>query len=172
MAVTNVLGPSVAAPRASLIQVDGLGGYLRLGALVVVLALLAAAINRVGRLGHAMADVRAAARATVQLLVVGLLISAVLQSWWLTGGFVLLMLTVASVTAGRRLADGGQWYWAAAPVWAGSVPVGAGLLVSGLIPVTPIAVVPVLGILIGGAMTATTLAGRRTLNRTGFGGGS
>jgi putative ABC transport system permease protein len=38
------------------------------------------------------------------------------------------------------------------------------LLLSGLVPLTQVAVVPVLGILIGGAMTATTLAGRRTLD--------
>jgi putative ABC transport system permease protein len=38
------------------------------------------------------------------------------------------------------------------------------LLSSGLIPLRPIAIVPVLGILIGGAMTATVLAGRRSLD--------
>jgi ABC-type uncharacterized transport system, permease component len=37
-------------------------------------------------------------------------------------------------------------------------------MVSGLIPRQPIAVVPIVGILIGGAMTATTLAGRRALD--------
>lgn len=58
----------------------------------------------------------------------------------------------------------GRWYWAAAPVWVSAVPVGLGLLASGLIPLTEVAVVPILGILIGGSMTATTLAGRRTLD--------
>ena len=38
------------------------------------------------------------------------------------------------------------------------------LLLSRLVPTTPIAVVPIVGILVGGAMTATTLAGRRTLD--------
>jgi putative ABC transport system permease protein len=51
-----------------------------------------------------------------------------------------------------------------APVWSSTVPVGVALLLSGLVPLTEVAVVPVLGILIGGAMTATTLAGRRTLD--------
>jgi putative ABC transport system permease protein len=37
------------------------------------------------------------------------------------------------------------------------------LLLSRLVPTTPIALVPIVGILVGGAMTATTLAGRRTL---------
>jgi putative ABC transport system permease protein len=147
-----------------LITVDSLGGYLRLGIVVAVLAGLAAVTNYVGKLGHARADVQAAARATLQLLVVGLLITAVLQSWLLTGLFVALMLTVASVTAGRRLVPRGRWYWAATPVCVSSLPVGLGLLASGLVPFTQIAVVPVLGILIGGSMTTTTLAGRRTLD--------
>lgn len=39
-----------------------------------------------------------------------------------------------------------------------------GLLLSGLVPLRGIAIVPVAGILIGGAMTATSLAGRRALD--------
>jgi putative ABC transport system permease protein len=38
------------------------------------------------------------------------------------------------------------------------------LVGTGLVPAEPIAVVPVAGILIGGAMTATSLAGRRALD--------
>ncbi|GAA2709899.1 hypothetical protein GCM10010429_24910 [Micromonospora olivasterospora] len=40
----------------------------------------------------------------------------------------------------------------------------AGLLLAGLVPVRGIAIIPVAGILIGGAMTATSLAGRRALD--------
>jgi len=47
--------------------------------------------------------VLAALRACFQLILVGLLIAAVLGSWWLTLGFIMLMLSVASLTAGRRL---------------------------------------------------------------------
>jgi putative ABC transport system permease protein len=155
---------STSAPTASLLQVDDAAGYVRLAVVVVAFALLAALVNRLGGLQHGRADLRAAARATVQLAVVGLLIAAVLRSWWLTIGFVVVMLTVASVTAGRRLVPHGRWWWAVAPVWSSTVPVGVALLLSGLVPLTEVAVVPVLGILIGGAMTATTLAGRRTLD--------
>ncbi len=150
--------------QASLVQVDGVGGYVRLGLVVVLLAGLAALVNRLGGLAHGRDDLTAAARATLQLAVVGLLIAAVLRSWWLTALFIALMLSTASVTAGRRLAPSGRWPWAAAAVWGSAVPVGAGLLVSGLIPLTEVAVVPILGILIGGAMTATSLCGRRTLD--------
>ncbi|MET0133968.1 MAG: ABC transporter permease, partial [Kibdelosporangium sp.] len=38
------------------------------------------------------------------------------------------------------------------------------VLGSGLVPAKPIAIVPIAGILIGGAMTATSLAGRRALD--------
>jgi putative ABC transport system permease protein len=74
------------------------------------------------------------------------------------------MLSVASLTAGRRLTKQGAWWLAAAPVFLAAVPVAAGLMLSGLIPYEPIAVVPIVGILIGGAMTATTLAGKRSLD--------
>jgi UDP-glucose/iron transport system permease protein len=73
-------------------------------------------------------------------------------------------VSVASVTAGRRLARGRRWALAAIPVSGSALPVAAVLLLSGLVPVTPIAVVPIVGILVGGAMTATSLAGRRTLD--------
>lgn len=155
---------TAAVVASSLIQVDGVGGYLRLGLLLIGLSLLAAAVNRLGGLGHGRDDVYAAARATLQLAVVGVVITAVLQSWWLAGLFLVLMGGVATVTAGRRLARTGAWPVAAIPVCGSAFPVGAALLGSGLVPLAPIAVVPIVGILIGGAMTATSLAGRRTLD--------
>jgi putative ABC transport system permease protein len=150
--------------RASLIQVDDTRGYVTLAVLVAVLAGLAAVVNRLSGLGHARDDLVAAVRATVQLAVVGLVIAVVLQSWGLTALFVAVMATVASVTAGRRLTPAGGWWRAALPVCGSAVPVAAVLLLSGLVPTTPIAVVPIVGILVGGAMTATSLAGRRTLD--------
>ena len=149
---------------ASLIQVDDTRGYVTLALLVALLAGLAAGVNRVSGLGHGRDDLVAALRATVQLAVVGLVIAVVLQSWWLTTLFVAVMVSVASVTAGRRLARGRRWALAAIPVCGSALPVAAMLLLSGLVPMTPIAVVPIVGILVGGAMTATSLAGRRTLD--------
>ena len=151
-------------PAAALVSVDGFGGLVRLALVVVVCTGLAAVINRWGHLGHGRDDMLAALRACVQLGVVGLLIFAVLRSWWLTLGFITLMLSVASLTAGRRLTKQGAWWLAAVPVVLGAVPVAGGLMLSGLIPLKTIAVVPIVGILIGGAMTATTLAGKRSLD--------
>ena len=125
---------TTALPSAALVSVEGTWGLVRLGVVVVVCAGLAAALNRWGRLGHARDDLVAAARATVQLTLVGLVIAAVLRSWPLTLAFIAVMLTVASVTAGRRLVRGGPWWWAFAPVLAAAVPVSAGLVLSGLVP--------------------------------------
>jgi putative ABC transport system permease protein len=154
--------------------VNGVSGLVRLAFVVVACAGLAAAINHWGHLGHGRDDILAALRASLQLFVVGLLIAAVLGSWWLTLGFIILMLSVASLTAGKRLTPKGakprgtspnnRWWFAAAPVVLGAVPVAGGLMLSGLIPRQTIAVVPIVGILIGGAMTATTLAGKRALD--------
>jgi putative ABC transport system permease protein len=155
---------ATAVPSVALVTVEGTGGLVRLTVVVAVCAGLAAALNHWGRLGHARGDVVAAARATVQLTMVGLVIAAVLRSWVLTLAFVGVMLTVASVTAGRRLVRDGPWWWAFVPVVGAAVPVSAGLVLSGLVPRQTIAVVPVVGILIGGAMTATTIAGRRSLD--------
>jgi len=159
---TVILG--AVPPAVGLVSVHGLGGLLRLAVVVVVCAGLAALINRWGKLGHGRDDLLAAVRASLQLGVVGLLIVAVLRSWWLTLGFIVLMLSVASLTAGRRLSREGQWWLAFAPVVLGAVPVAGALMLSGLIPLETIAVVPIVGILIGGAMTATTLAGKRSLD--------
>ncbi|MCH8613217.1 ABC transporter permease [Arsenicicoccus dermatophilus] len=149
---------------SSLVSVATTADVVRLVAVVLILSLAAAAVHHWGRLGHTGATVTAAARATLQLAVVGMLIAAVLRSWWLTLAFIVLMLGVASLTAGRRVVpDGGTW-WTVLPVCAGAVPVGMALAASGLVPLRPIAVVPILGILIGNAMTATTLAGKRTLD--------
>lgn len=46
---------------------------------------------------------------------------------------------------------------------AGVLPVLVGLLLAGLVPLRGVALIPSAGILIGGALTATTLSGRRAL---------
>lgn len=155
---------TAALPSAALVNVEGTAGLVRLAIFVVACAGLAALVNVRGGLGHGREDLVAAARATVQLALVGLVIAAVLRSWWLTAAFIAVMLGVAALTAGRRLTRTSSWPWAVVPLAAGVAPVSVGLLASGLVPLRPIAVVPILGILIGNAMTATSLAGRRALD--------
>ncbi|MGK5169651.1 ABC transporter permease [Geodermatophilus sp. CPCC 205761] len=141
----------------------------RLAAVLAVLTALAAVGGRLSGLGQDRPVVVAALRATVQLAVVSALLLAVVRSLPLSVAFVLLMVGVAAATAAGRVtglpvrAAGAPRRVAAAalPVLAGAVPVVALVLASGAVPLRGEAVIPVAGILVGGAMTATSLAGRR-----------
>jgi putative ABC transport system permease protein len=135
-----------------------------LAIMLVALTGLTAVVAGTGRLGTARASVTASVRAVTQLTVVSLVIVAVLHSGWLTTGFVTLMYVVAALTAGRRITGHRGGPLAALPLAVGVAPVLGALLASGLVPARPIAIVPIAGILIGGAMTATGLAGRRALD--------
>lgn len=135
-----------------------------LGVALVVLAVLAAVVATVGQLGHGRQILVAAVRAAVQLGAVSLLITAIVVSLWATAAFVVLMCAVAAGTAGRRITGGRRGWWAGVPIAVGSLSVVAGLLLAGLVPLRGIAIIPVAGILIGGAMTATSLAGRRVMD--------
>ncbi|MFI1936484.1 ABC transporter permease [Streptomyces purpureus] len=134
------------------------------GAVLAVLLAVGATVAALAQLGRGRAHLAAGARAAVQLLVVSLVIGWVMRSVPLLLGFLLLMYAVAVRTAGRRLTTNGSWWWAAVPLAAGVVPVVAALLLTGLVPVKGIALIPVTGILIGGALTATVLGGRRALD--------
>ncbi|MBB2909557.1 putative ABC transport system permease protein [Streptosporangium becharense] len=131
---------------------------------VVLLALGAAAVARSGRLGHAPAVLTASLRAAVQLGVVSLIIVWAVDRPFAVALFILVMYGVASVTAGRRITPGPAGRWAAVPVAAGAVPVLALLFGTGTVPLRGITLIPVTGILLGGCLTATALAGRRALD--------
>jgi putative ABC transport system permease protein len=125
---------------------------------------MAAAAALAGRLEVGRAVVTAALRAVLQLGVVSLLITGVLHSWWATAGFIALMLTVAVATSARRVSTVRLGWRVALPIVAGAVPVTVGIVAAGTTPLTTVAVLPIAGILIGGAMTATSLSGRRALD--------
>jgi putative ABC transport system permease protein len=131
---------------------------------LVGLAALAATVAAVARLGVGRAVLTASVRAVVQLAAVAAVIAAVLRSAWATAAFVVVMLTVAVFTSARRTAAVRSGWWVAVPITAGVLPAGGLVLSSGAVPATTVAVLPIAGILIGGAMTATSLAGRRALD--------
>ncbi|MGC5022544.1 ABC transporter permease [Micromonospora sp. DT47] len=133
-------------------------------AVVAGLALLGAAVLAGSRLGPGRAVLSASARAVLQLGAVSLIIGAVLGSWWATIAFIAVMFVVASVTAARRTGSLRTGWPLALPIAGGVVPTLALLLGSRALPATALAVLPSAGILIGGAMTATTLAARRALD--------
>jgi putative ABC transport system permease protein len=141
------------------------------GLVVALLALttLAAAAGWLSGLGQQRPVVTAALRATVQLGAVSAVLVLVVGSLWLATLFVVLMLSVAAVTSaarvtGRSLRDPGALRRVAATglaIVVGAAPVVALVLASGSVPLRGEAVIPIAGIVIGGAMTATSLAGRR-----------
>ncbi|MFC7328607.1 ABC transporter permease [Marinactinospora rubrisoli] len=133
-----------------------------LGAVIAGLGLVAMAVAALGRLGHARAVLTAGLRAAVQLGGVALVIAAVVRSGPWTAAFVLMMYAVAVWTAGRRICKGWPAAWAALPI-AAAFPVAGLVLATGLLPPTGMAVIPVTGILVGGALTATSLAGQRAV---------
>jgi uncharacterized protein (TIGR00245 family) len=141
----------------------------RLAVVLVALTALAAAGGRLSGLGQDRPVVVAAVRATVQLAAVSAVLLVVVRSLLLSTAFVLLMVTVATITSagrvtGHDLRSPGapdRLLPAALPIVGGAAPVVALVLASGTVPLRGEAVIPVAGILIGGAMTATSLAGRR-----------
>ena len=136
----------------------------RLAVLLVALVLVAAVVAWFGRSGLARPVVLASARATGQLAVVSLVIVAVLDSVWWSGAFVLLMTAVATLTSARRVGAIRTAWQVAVPIMAGAGPVFALLLLSGAVAARPVVLIPIAGILIGGAMTATSLAGVRAID--------
>lgn len=139
------------------------------GTVLAALLVVAVAVTALARLGDVprtyARDVAAAGlRAAAQLAAVSAVIVWVARHGALLPAFVALMYSVATWTAGHRLTRNSTWWWAGLPIAAGVLPVTAALLLTGLVPVNGIALVPVSGILIGGALTATVLAGRRALD--------
>ncbi|HET9737436.1 MAG TPA: ABC transporter permease [Solirubrobacteraceae bacterium] len=126
------------------------------------LVVLAIALSRIGRLGVGRELVVAALRAAVQLAAVGVLIALVFEHAGLAAAFVALMLSTATFTAGRRLERvPDATLRAGAAIAAGAATGLVPLLATGAFDTTPRELVPVAGILIGGAMVATSVTGRR-----------
>lgn len=127
-------------------------------------AVAAVALSAHLRLGLGRELAVAAIRAVVQLTAVGLAIALIFEVEPLAFVFVAVMATTAGLTAGGRLKGlpraRGRALTAIAVPALGATGI---LLAVGAFDVTPRAAVPTAGILIGGAMAATTLSGRRLL---------
>ena len=136
-------------------------------ALVAALVLLTAAacvVSWQGQLGHTRGVLVAVLRAVAQLAAIAVVLAAIVRSVPASLAFVLVMYVIASGTAARRLVRSRCGWWCALPVGAGPLPVVALLVALGVVPFAGVAIVPVAGILIGGSMQATVLAGRRGLD--------
>ncbi len=142
-------------------RVQGIASYVGFGAGLLTLTGLTVALARWGRVGLGWFPLIVVVRAAVQLSIVALLLRGILAVPWTVAAFVLLMLTTASWTSGRRIKE--IWHGrriAVAGVLSGATAALA--LIFGLRLVDPDVrnLVAVAGIVIGNAMSAATLAGR------------
>lgn len=149
---------------SALISLTSVSDVVRLLVVVFALAVFAGLLRKRTGLGNGRDEVWAIARATVQLLAVGLVITAVLGSWLFTALFVLVMVVVAARTSSSRI--GIKLHRERAlillPIALGAIPITLLLIWVGLLPAQPVSVIPTAGILIGNAMTGTTLAGKQS----------
>jgi putative ABC transport system permease protein len=129
---------------------------------VVLLLAVAAGVDRAAGLGQARHVLTAGARAVVQLTLVGLVVAVVFRTPVLAPLYLAVMVGAASWTSGRRLGGGStRLTTAGAAILAGTATAGVIVFASSALPVTARTAVPFLAQLVGGSMTATTLAGQR-----------
>ena len=134
---------------------------------LVVLAIIGVAVNRFGRSGLSRDVVIAIVRAVVQLAALAAVIAVVIQNIWASCAFTALMSVTAAWTSASRVARRRPPWRLVALLW---IPVAlptlatvAALVATGPLPATGLAIIPTAGIMLGGAMNTTTLAGRRAL---------
>ncbi|NEA32589.1 ABC transporter permease [Streptomyces sp. SID13031] len=146
---------------------------LGVAAVVVLPLLIAIAVvgSRLASLRHDKGIVTAALRAVIQLAVVGAVVGFALQSTLGALAFIAVMLTVATITSARRIRAVAiiprQFAYCALAIGASAGIVLLLILVPGVVPRNPGTLLPMGGIIIGGTMNATTLAGRRMLSEYG-----
>src|SRR3954468_5902665 len=141
----------------------------RLALVLAVLTAIAALAGQWSGLGQGRPVLVARLRAVVQLAGGSAVLLIVGRSLWLSAAFVAVMVAVATVTAagratGRPLSARGRRDRlppVALAVVSGTGPVVALIVASGVVPLRGEALIPIAGILIGGAMTASSLSGRR-----------
>jgi putative ABC transport system permease protein len=131
----------------------------------VAFSAVSALVVRTAGLGDWRSPVTAALRCVVQLAGVSLVIGVVLRSLLGTALFVAVMVVVAACTSARRITGTVRRPapWMVLPIVAGVVPAIGLALATSVVPAEPVAVLPSAGILVGGAMSAATLAGRRVV---------
>jgi putative ABC transport system permease protein len=129
---------------------------------IAILAALTVGILWVSRTPSYLSPALAILRGVLQLAVISLVLGGVITSPVWVGVALLVMFSVASVTATRRL----TWSWPRFAVVAATM--AAGILVTvavvfgtGAVEFSPRYALAVGGIVIGNSMTIATLAGRR-----------
>lgn len=132
-------------------------------AVCALMVLAAAAVYWSTALGSAWTVPRAAVRAVLQLAAVAAILTAALSNLGTSLVVLGIMFTAAVITAARRSRSDRSWLLAVA-LAIGMISVVPMLLASGLVPLTGVALVPIVGILLGSTMTAVAVAARRALD--------
>ncbi|MFD4369752.1 ABC transporter permease [Rhodococcus sp. NPDC058521] len=135
-----------------------------LAALCLVMVVCAVAVYLATGLGRPTVVPGAAVRGAVQLALVSLVLAAALSRLWSSVLVLIVMFGAAVFTSGRRAEAGRSAAWLALALLAGIGTVLPMMLISGVVPLEGVALVPVGGIVLGGAMTATSLAARKALD--------
>jgi len=138
-------------------------GWALCVALAILLALAVSAVHW-GRLRLTREVVVAASRSMLQLLAVSAVIGLMLQRVWTSLMFIVVMFSIAVWTASGRIRARGDWSWVAVVIASGAVPVLVVIFTTGAAPFTGPALISIAGIVIGGSMTAHSLAGRRAFD--------
>ncbi|MGK8557154.1 ABC transporter permease [Nocardia gipuzkoensis] len=133
-------------------------------ALCTVMIVGAAVVYGIAGLGPVSVAPRAAARGAAQLAAVALILAAALAQLWSSLLVLAVMFAAAAATSARRAEAGSSALWLTTALGAGLGVVLPILLLSGVVPLTGVALVPIGGIILGGTMTATSLAARRALD--------
>lgn len=135
---------------------------LRSGIAVVVLVAIAVLAARVGRVSISRDVVVATVRAAVQLAAVAVVIAWVFRHPEGTAVYLGVMVVAAAVTASRRIGlSGTAALGTAVAIVAGALAAVVPVLASGALELGAQTVLPFTAQIIGGAMTATSLAGLR-----------
>jgi UDP-glucose/iron transport system permease protein len=130
----------------------------------VVMAIAAAVVYRLAGLGRWWTVPGAALRAGAQLAAVAAVLAVAVARLWSSALLLVGMFVVATVTAARRSQAGHGLWWVALPLAAGLAAVIPLLLLTGVVPLDGVAIVPIVGIVLGGTMTAVAVAARRALD--------
>lgn len=130
----------------------------------IALLALTLVMYAVGRLPRPASTLVAAVRAVVQLGIAALVITAVAQNLALSILLLCFMFGVAVFTTTRRVEATRAWPWTTVAMLCGLLPVIAIILITRTVPLEGIALIPVVGIILGNTMNGHTLVGRRAFN--------
>src|SRR5215475_450296 len=130
----------------------------------VVMVIAAALIYWLTALGSPWTVPWAAIRAAVQLAAIAGVLAAALARWWSSILVLVVMFVVASVTAAQRSQASRGSPLLTVPLALGMLAVLPLLLLSGVVPLSGVAVVPIVAIVLGSTMTAVAVAARLALD--------